>query len=100
MKKAFYIGAVAGGLLGIIISLSMDLLLGKALGGGWSEAVAHDLNNLFKTNLPQTHVFVILGVLVVISIIAAFGSFIGGVFSVMIARLFIMLTKEEKKGDR
>ncbi len=94
MKKAFYIGAVAGGLLGIVISLSMDLLLGNALGGGWSEAVAHDLNNLFRTNLPQTHVLVILGVFVVISIIAAFGSFIGGVFSVMIARLFIMLTKE------
>jgi hypothetical protein len=100
MKKAFYIGAVAGGLLGIIISLSMDLLLGNALGGGWSEAVAHDLNNLFNTNLPQTHVFVILGVLVVISIIAAFGSLIGGVFSVMVTHLFIMLTKEEKKGDR
>ena len=95
MKKAFYIGAVAGGLLGIIISLSMDLLLGNALGGGWSEAVAHDLNNLFSTNLPQTHVFVILGVLVVIGIIAAFGAFIGGVFSVMVARLFIMLTKDK-----
>ena len=93
MKKAFYIGAVAGGLLGIIISLSMDLLLGQALGGGWSEAVAHDLNNLFRTNLPQTHVLVILGVIVVIGIIAAFGAFIGGVFSLMVARLFIMLTK-------
>ncbi len=95
MKKAFYIGAVAGGLLGIIISLSMDLLLGQALGGGWSEAVAHDLNNLFRTNLPQTHVLVILGVIVVIGIIAAFGAFIGGVFSIMIARLFITLTKEK-----
>jgi len=93
VKKAFYIGAVAGGLLGIIISLSMDLLLGQALGGGWSEAVAHDLNNLFRTNLPQTHVLVILGVIVVIGIIAAFGAFIGGVFSLMVARLFIMLTK-------
>jgi hypothetical protein len=73
----------------------MDLLLGNALGGGWSEAVAHDLNSLFKTNLAQTNVFVILGVLVVISIIAAFGSFIGGVFSVMVARLFLMLTKDK-----
>jgi hypothetical protein len=96
MKKAFYIGAVAGGLLGIIISLSMDLLLGKALGGGWSEAVAHDLNNLLKTNLSQSNVFVILGVIVVIGIIASFGAFIGGVFSTMIARLFIMLTKDRQ----
>jgi hypothetical protein len=95
MKKAFYIGAVAGGLLGIIISLSMDLLLGKTLGGGWSEAVAHDLNSLFKTNLPQDHLIVILGVIVVIGIIASFGSFIGGVCSVMISRLLLMLTKEK-----
>ncbi len=71
----------------------MDLLLGNTLGGGWSEAVAHDLNSLFKTNLPQYHVIVILGVFVVIGIIASIGSFIGGVFSVMIARLFLMLTK-------
>ncbi len=95
MKKAFYIGAAVGGLLGIIIALSMDLLLGNAVGGGWSEAVAHDLNYYFKLNLPGNHVLVILGVFVVIGIIAAFGSFIGGVFSIMIARLFSMLTKEK-----
>jgi cell division protein FtsX len=96
MKKAFYIGAVAGGLLGIIISLSMDLLLGNTLGGGWSEAVAHDMNNIFRTNLPQNHVVVILGVVVVIGIIASIGSFIGGVFSVMITRIFLMLTKDRQ----
>ncbi|MBF0559039.1 MAG: hypothetical protein HQL08_09695 [Nitrospirae bacterium] len=95
MKKTFYIGAVAGGILGIVISLSMDLLLGKTLGGGWTEAVAHDLNGLFRMNLPQHHVIVIMGAFVVIGIIAAFGSFIGGVFSVMIARLLHMLTKEK-----
>lgn len=95
MKKAFYIGAVAGGLLGIIVSLSMDLLLGKTLGGGWTEAVAHDLNELFRTNLPQNHVIVIIGTFAVIGIIAAFGSFIGGVFSVMVTRLLHMLIKEK-----
>lgn len=96
MKKAFYIGAAAGGILGIIISLSMDLLLGKTLGGGWSEAVAHDLNNLFRTNLPQNHVVVILGVLAVIGVIASFGSLIGGAFGVMTARLLQMLLKQKK----
>lgn len=95
MKKAFYIGAAVGGLLGIIISLSMDLLLGNAIGGGWSEAVAHDLNYYFKANLPATHVIVILGAFIVIGIIAAFGSLIGGACSVMITRLFHMLTKGE-----
>lgn len=96
MRKIFYVGAAAGGLLGIIVSLSMDLLLGKTLGEGWSEAVAHDLNNLFKTNLPQDHAIVILGVLAVIAVIASFGAFTGGVFSIMIARLFRMLTREKQ----
>ncbi len=93
MKKAFYVGAIFGGVLGIVVALSMDILLGQSIGGGWSEAVAHDLNYLFKTNLSNHHFIVILGVLVVISFIGLFGSFIGGVFSVMAVRLFKMLTK-------
>ncbi|HEX8949840.1 MAG TPA: hypothetical protein VF790_12795 [Dissulfurispiraceae bacterium] len=95
MKRAFYIGLIAGGLLGIVVALSMDLLLGKSLGGGWSEAVAHDLNHLLNTNMPQTHIVVIIGVVIVVGIIGAFGAFLGGIVSVMIARLFTMLTKEK-----
>jgi hypothetical protein len=34
LKRGFYIGAIFGGLLGLVISLSMDLILGDALGGG------------------------------------------------------------------
>ena len=95
MKKAFYIGLVLGGILGITVSLSMDLLLGKSIGGGWSEAVATDLNRLFNTSLPQNHIIVIIGVVLVIGIIAGFGALIGGFFFVIIARLFSMLTKEQ-----
>lgn len=93
MKKAFYAGAIFGGVLGIVVSLSMDLLLGQSIGGGWSEAVAHDLNHLFKTNLPNHHFIVILGVLVVISFIGLLGSFICGVFFVMVYRLLRMIDK-------
>lgn len=93
MKKAFYVGAIFGGVLGIVVALSMDILLGQSIGSGWSGAVAHDLNHLFKTNLSNHHFIVILGVLVVISFIGLFGSVIGGVFFVMAARLFRMLAK-------
>ncbi len=95
MKKAFYIGAAAGGILGAITALSMDFLLGNAVGGSWSEAVAHDLNYYFKANLPANNVLVILGVFAVIGIIIAFGSLIGGVFSMLIARLFSILIKDK-----
>ena len=93
MKKAFYVGAIFGGVLGIVVALSMDILLGQSIGSGWSGAVAHDLNHLFKTNLSNHHFIVILGVLVVISFIGLFGSVIGGGFFVMAARLFRMLAK-------
>ena len=93
MKKAFYVGAIFGGVLGIVVALSMDILLGQSIGSGWSGAVAHDLNHLFKTNLSNHHFIVILGVLVVISFIGLFGSVIGGVFFVMAARLFRMLAR-------
>ncbi len=94
MKKAFYAGAVAGGILGLTVALSMDLMFGQSFGGGWSEAVANDLNRMFKANLSPSNFIVIIGVIIVVGIIGAFGSFIGGIFSVMIARLFQVLTKE------
>ncbi len=96
MKKAFYIGLVFGAVLGITVALSMDFLLGKSLGGGWTEAVANDLNKLFDANLPQNHIIVIAGVVFVIGVIGAFGAFIGGVCLVLLAHFFSMLTKEKE----
>ncbi len=94
MRRAFYIGVVLGGILGIAVALSMDLVLGKTLGGGWGEAVANDLNRIFNTSYSPDSLIVILGVIIVVGIIGAFGSFVGGVFSVMIARIFKSLMKE------
>lgn len=95
MKKAFYFGLILGCILGIAVALSMDLLLGKSLGGGWSEAVANDLNHLFDSHLPQDHFLVISGVIFVVGVIGAFGALIGGIALVMIAHLFRMLSKQE-----
>jgi len=96
VKKAFYIGAIAGGILGLTVALSMDLMFGQSFGGGWSEAVANDMNKLFKTALPNNHIFVILGVIVVIGFIGAFGAFLGGLCTLIIAYFFNALTRENK----
>lgn len=95
MKKVFYIGLAAGGILGIVIALSMDIVIGKSLGGGWSEAVANDINKLFHANLPQNHIVVMVGVLVVLGIIGAFGALIGGISFITVARLIMSLAKEK-----
>jgi len=95
VKKVFYIGLAAGGILGIVIALSMDIVIGKSLGGGWSEAVANDINKLFHANLPQNHIVVMVGVLVVLGIIGAFGALIGGISFITVARLIMSLAKEK-----
>ncbi len=95
MKKGFFIGALCGGVLGIIICLSMDAVLGGALGGGWREAVAHDLGAIFGSTFDQNSFIVLLGVVVVIGFVASFGALVGGIFGVMVTRLFSFLTKQE-----
>ncbi len=96
MKKAFYAGLILGGLLGVGVALSMDLLLGESIGGGWADAVANDLNKMFNANLSKNNIIVIIGVIIVIGIIGSIGALLGGIASVMIARLFKVLIKEEK----
>lgn len=96
MKKGFFIGAICGSVLGIIICLSMDVVLGGALGGGWREAVAHDLGAIFGRSFDNNSFVVLLGVIMVIGFVAAFGALVGGIFGVMVTRLFSFLIKEQQ----
>ena len=96
MKKGFYIGSLCGGILGVVIALSMDLVLGGALGSGWREAVAHDLGVLTGKTFGMNSAVVLLGAAVVIGLIGVFGALVGGVFGVMLARLFSFLTKGDE----
>jgi len=96
MKKIFYIGALLGGILGVIVALGMDLVLGKSLGGGWQEAVASDMNRLFNTTFSETHPAVIIGVIGAIGLIAAFGALMGGFSLAIIARILKALAKEKR----
>ena len=96
MKKAFYIGCVAGGVLGVTVALSMDLLLGGAVGGGWREAVAHDLGALFGRPFEENSFLVIVCVIAVVGFIGLFGALAGGMFGVMTARFLSFLTKGDE----
>jgi hypothetical protein len=94
MRKAFNIGAVIGGILGVIVSFGMDVLLGESIGGGWSKAVANDLYSLFHVRFPDNHIAVYVGVLFAISFVVAIGVFMGGLFCLTIAYFFKTLTKD------
>ncbi len=95
MKRAFRIGAVIGGILGVAVALTMDLILGQSPGEGWSEAVAHDLNRLFSLNLSSGHFLVTVGVILVVCFMGLFGALACGTFSVLVFRFFEVLTREK-----
>lgn len=79
--------------MGLIVSLSMDLLLGNSLGGGWKDAVAHDLSFLLGYTVSRESIIVLFGVIVVIGFVSVFGALVGGIFGVLVARLLSFLTK-------
>jgi hypothetical protein len=93
LKKGFYIGLIGGGIMGLVVSLSMDLLLGSSLGGGWKDAVAHDLGSLLGHAVNRDSLIVLVGVIVVMAFISAFGAMIGGIFGIFVVRLISFLTK-------
>jgi len=95
MRKAFRVGAIVGGMLGVVVTLGMDIILGQKSGEGWSMAVASDLNRLLNAHFSTNNIIVIIGVLLIIGIIASIGALVGGFFSTLIARLFEVLTKED-----
>lgn len=93
MKKGFYIGFAAGGLLGLAIAFGMDIILGDALGGTWSDAVAHDLSALLGWAVDRSSFIVIAGVVLVVGLISFFGALVGGVFGVIMVRLLSFLSR-------
>lgn len=95
MKKAFRIGAAIGGLLGVAVALTMDLVLGQGLGEGWSNAVAHDLNRLFGLSLSSGDFIVTVGVILVVGFMGLFGALACGTFTVLVWKLFEVLTGEK-----
>lgn len=87
-NKAFRIGAVLGGLLGILVALGMDKLSGDIPGGGWTAAVAHDLN-LPQTG-PVTFALAVLAVMIMVLISAG----LGGLCGLALERFFRIFTQE------
>lgn len=96
MKKAFKTGMIVGAVLGLLVSLSMDFVMGQSLGGSWNEAVANDMNRLFNTSFSTTHIAVFAGVVIVIALISGFGAVMGGICGVIVVKAFSMLTGEKK----
>lgn len=98
MKKAFKYGAIFGGILGLALAVSMDLIMGGTIGfgsGGWSSAVANDLNLLFGSGFESTDFIVIVCVFIAIGLMTLISAVLGGIFSSLMAGFFDFMTRKK-----
>jgi hypothetical protein len=93
-KKFLAAGAIAGGILSLTISLLMDSLFSDAMQGTWRDAIAKDLNNIFSATLSSGSIIVTIAFLFVLALLAAFGAFMGTIFSFFLYKFFELLGKK------
>lgn len=87
-NMAFRIGSAIGGLIGILIALGMDHLSGDVPGGGWTGAVAHDLN------LPQASLGSYIIAVIVVGFMVIISAGLGGLCGLALERFFKIFTQE------
>lgn len=96
MKKSSKIGALFGGILGFLIAIGMDLIMGGTISsGGWVGAVANDLNLLFETSFDNTDFIVIICAFIVISIMVGISALLGVAFTTLLTVFFDFMTKKK-----
>jgi hypothetical protein len=89
MKSRFFgIGAILGGLLGLLIAVGMDYVSGDVPGGGWSGAVANDLS--LSPDSPSTIIIAVASICIMVLISAV----LGGICGLMLDRFFKIFTQE------
>ena len=92
-KKFLLAGAIAGGLLSLLITILMDTLYADALQGTWRDAIAKDLNTFFHFGVSSKSIIVYIGFAFVLGILTTFGAFLGFIFSFFLYRFFSFLNK-------
>ena len=90
-KRFLVAGAIAGGLLALVVSLLMDTLFQGTPQGTWRDAIAKDLNTFFHIGTSAGSFIVTLVFIVVMGILTAFGAFMGFIFSFILYRFFKLL---------
>jgi len=93
-KKFLLGGAIVGGILSLSISLMMDMLFADSLQGTWRESIAHDVNTIFSLGVSSKSIVVTLIFMVILGILAAFGAFMGYIFSFFLYKFFGLLNRQ------
>ena len=93
-KKFLLAGAIAGGLLSLLITILMDTMYADSFQGTWRDAIAKDLNTFFHLGVSSKSLIVYIGFVFVLGILTAFGAFLGFIFSFFLYRFFSFLNSK------
>src|SRR5512141_2585145 len=93
-KRFLVAGALAGGLLALVVSLLMDTLFQGTPQGTWRDAIAKDLNTFFHLGVSAGSFVVYLVFTLVMGLLTAFGAFMGFIFSFILYRFFRLLNSK------
>jgi hypothetical protein len=87
-KRILLAGAIAGGIISVAVSLLMDTIYADSLQGTWRDAIAKDLNTFFSLGVSSGSIIVNIVFVFVLGILAAFGAFLGFIFSFFLYKFF------------
>jgi hypothetical protein len=93
-RKFLLVGAIAGGIMSLSISLLMDTIFADSMQGTWRDAIAKDLNHFFSLGVSSGNVFVYIIFICVLALLTAFGAFLGFIFSFFLYKFFMLLTEK------
>ncbi len=88
VKKSIISGCNFGALLGVVVALMLDLVSDNALGGGWYDAVSHDVNLVFGPQWAEKKWVIYSGIVVVVGLIAFIGALLGAMFGAFVGMVF------------
>jgi len=93
-KKILLAGAIVGGIISVAVSLLMDTIYADSLQGTWRDAIAKDLNTFLSLGLSSGSIIVNVVFIFVLGVLAAFGAFLGFIFSFFLYKFFGFLSNK------
>ena len=94
-KRLLITGLVAGGILGLTVSLLMDILYADSLQGTWRVAIARDVHNFFSISTSPDSLVVYIIYAFILFVLTVFGALLGAVFFFLMYRFFLFLGDHE-----
>jgi hypothetical protein len=93
-KKILLAGAIVGGIISVAVSLLMDTIYADSLQGTWRDAIAKDLNTFLSLGVSSGSIIVNIVFIFVLGLLAAFGAFLGFIFSFFLYKFFGFLSSK------